>query len=411
METSLEQLLKDVDAPTDVLQILKDLGCGKADLFATAIKDQDDVPKLLAQSRYKDSIGVEAQLRLAWLQAKTNLSRTLKRRAEGLVDEVIDSPLDPSVHDSLISSACTFYNWKRVDPHRIGSNRLIGRFKREFSAYAHSVFPIKKVVTSAEASQTGEAKRSRIADRMTLVMDDEEDGGREAKGIDLLMWLDFFETLTSSWAICGCYDVEFVGADGKTTKMKFAHLSDVDQYRREFVVEAIALRKEFTDSSVMEYLDVIELFFRGIAVELGKPPQRLPWGMALLRALESKSSIWTKRANILIPRRMPHKPEPTQPNRGLAIPFQPNQPNVPNSPGRFKHGDKNGGKQKEKGKGKGKRTKEGKTPCFLYNGSGCNRSDCRFDHVCSAVLSDGMACGSKHKASEHDPKKHGKTKS
>ena len=67
---------------------------------------------------------------------------------------------------------------------------------------------------------------------MTLVMDEEEDGGRDAKGIDLLVWLDFFETLTLTWAVCGCYDVDFTGADGKVTKMKFAHLSDLDQYRR-----------------------------------------------------------------------------------------------------------------------------------------------------------------------------------
>ena len=99
-------------------------------------------------------------LRLAFLQAKTNLNRMLKRRSEGLQDEVIDSPLDPTVHDGLISTSCAFYSWKRIDPHKLGSSRIVGRFKREFAAYAHSVFPIKKMVTSAEAASTGESKGS-----------------------------------------------------------------------------------------------------------------------------------------------------------------------------------------------------------------------------------------------------------
>ena len=413
MEASLEAILEGVGAPDGVLTILKKLNCGRADLFAVAVKESEDVDKLLKGSTYEGNVGVEAQTRLALMEARTLLQRNLKRRAEGLSDEHLDSPLDSGVQDEMVSKACVFYSWKRVDVHKICNNRLIGRFRREFIAFAHSLFPIRKVATAAEAQSSSEPKRSRLADRITVIVDGQEENDGSEKGIDLLTWLDLFETLTITWAVCGCYEIDWKDRDERVVKIKMAHQSDLDQYRREFVTEALILRKTFTDASVVLYLDTIELSFRSHACELGKPPLKMPWGLALLKAQEVKAANWSKRDNLLVARqrkndgRQPPPPStPTWPPAHLpafaALANEPyNQPNVPASPRKPR-----GGKNKAK-----ETTKDGKVPCFLYNGAGCKRPQCRFAHVCNVVLKEGGLCGAKHPASSHDEKQHGKKRS
>ena len=54
------------------------------------------------------------------------------------------------------------------------------------------------------------------------------------------------------------------------------------------------------------------------------------------------------------------------------------------------------------GKGSQLTTADGARPCFKFNSKeGCKQKDCRFPHVCNAVLPNGYLCGQKHKQFEH----------
>ena len=52
---------------------------------------------------------IHAKLRLAWLQAKASLDRSMKRNAEGLIDEILDLSLEHSLQEYLIATAVAEY--------------------------------------------------------------------------------------------------------------------------------------------------------------------------------------------------------------------------------------------------------------------------------------------------------------
>ena len=225
---------------------------------------------------------------------------------------------------------------------------------------------------------------------------------------DLIVWIDGFEMLTTSWAVAGCYDVTYKSPTGADITCKYAHLSDVDRYRREFTLEAAVMRIEYTELSTFLYLNAVEEGIRGYACELAKPPKKLPMGVALLRAVEEKTSMWKKKDFLLVKRQ--HNPNKGH-GRGQGQQFQlqdvPPPPPFHATP--QENGKHGGGKPPKKAgdPSRASKTKDGKAVCFKWNEGNCTMNNCKFVHGCSKRLASGHACGQNHIASRHDPSKHG----
>ena len=418
---SLEALLKECGVPTEVGTHLSKLNIKSTNLFATWSKTIDDVERFTATCEFVKQANEEvrdeihAKLRLAWLQAKAALDRSMKRKAEGLTDEVLDSPLDHALQESLISSAVADYKWKSLEGSTYCSDNLLGRFRREFVNTAHTLLPFRKSKTSAAMQGAGgEYKRSRIADKISILFDGLDDTSAPAKNFDLLDWMFAFEYTARSWAIVGNYDVEYVPMDSESLAKKtvrYAHMADLEAYRRELAGDIPCLRKLNTEESVLNYKEKLEEEIRKKAIEFARPPLKYPWGLSLLKACDVKASLWTKLDYLLIPRYW------AQWSRHLPSAPPPQLMAIEDSSGggaSSAQGGKADGKGKREPKKKvkkGKQTADGQKVCFKFNGNkGCQTAGCQFKHVCNVTMPSGAICGGSHSRKNHDPAKHGAPK-
>ena len=248
------------------------------------------------------------------------------------------------------------------------------------------------------AAHSSGGKRQRLTERFCLVDDlaEPEDDSKTKDTLPMVDFLENFERLTVTWTVAGCYQVTDTSSSTPNATCLYVKQHEVDTYRREFSLEAGNLRKYFTEGSSVRYLTAVEESMRGEAVKNARPPKKKPYGKSLVLAVETKASAWTKFRNLLIPRSEPTKPR-VQTNYQTTIPGLPAIM------------DQNMG---AKANGKGKQTKgnqstqlttaEGARPCFRFNSKeGCKQKDCRFPHVCNAVLPSGFLCGQKHKQHEH----------
>ena len=104
---SLEQLLKDNEVDGEILALLaaKPFEVTTIKMFANRFESRNEVITLfLSTTKFKDSGANIANLKQAWREADSAVTRGLKRSAEGLPEENVDDPLRSAVEESLKSS-------------------------------------------------------------------------------------------------------------------------------------------------------------------------------------------------------------------------------------------------------------------------------------------------------------------
>ena len=127
-----------------------------------------------------------------------------------------------------------FYKWESIDPQLLVSDSLVGKVHREFQAHWLTVFPASKVKSAGQAAASHhEVKKPRIADRLALTLDDEEDNVPLVH-FTIIEWLANFKRMTISWAVVGCYAVADPTKDEPDSTTMYAFECELDQYRREF---------------------------------------------------------------------------------------------------------------------------------------------------------------------------------
>ena len=408
MELALKLMLEETGLPKEVINNVEKIGAKKASSFATYISEASEVTRFIRGMSFGDDEDARdaalSMLRLAWMTAKANLEHGLKRKASGLMEEVPEGPLPAELHQALVDTSCKFYQWDFLDPAIVCTDSIVGKTRREFQSWAHTVFPIAKATSQAAAmaSHSSGGKRQRLTERFCLVDDlaDPEDDQKVKDTLPMIDFLENFERLTVTWTVAGCYSVSNTMSSETDATCLYVKQHEVDTYRREFSLEAGNLRKFFTEGSSVRYLTAVEESMRGEAVKNARPPKKKPYGKSLVLAVETKASAWTKFRNLLIPRSEPTKPR-VQTN---TLPI----PGLPAIMDQNTGGKANGkGKQPRKQKAKGGQsnqltTADGARPCFRFNSKdGCKQKDCRFPHVCNAVLSNGFLCGQKHTQLAH----------
>ena len=221
--------------------------------------------------------------------------------------------------------------------------------------------------------------------------------------------------LITTWAVCGNFDVQRASSGETKQTVRYAHLSDVTEYLYEFIGKISDLRRTYTDYSIMVYLEAVEKKIRTKAISLARGQEKMPWGVALLRALIACASAWSSEERLLQERNQKKTPQANlnQGNKGG---------------GRFTnlqtglmaiqdHSQwRGGGKDKQKGKfskGGGKDKQKGQPfLCKFYNNSGGCRSgaSCPAKHACNVSLQNGQLCMQKHPATDHSDQQHGQRK-
>ena len=112
--------------------------------FANCVDSRSEVKAtLLDKTPLKDSVGQLAALKQAWREADGIASIQLKRSAEGLSEETIDEPLPHELHKSVMSVFRLYYRFD-LKVEKIGTDSLIGRFKREFDKRQPTMYAFLK---------------------------------------------------------------------------------------------------------------------------------------------------------------------------------------------------------------------------------------------------------------------------
>ena len=192
----------DVDPQIIAYLALPDTGCFSVEHFANWVDNKSELDKaILALTPCRGNPSQLARLRQAWRKADSNVSRGIKRSAEGLPNEDLDSPLDEEIYKSRVAIFQDYYKWQRIDIRRLGSDSLMGRITREFDRRQPSMFSISRVRCLARSQRASAPKRERIADRVVLEIPDDDDYERKTSGLALR---DFFQELDIMCKHCKC---------------------------------------------------------------------------------------------------------------------------------------------------------------------------------------------------------------
>ena len=411
MEESLRTLLKTNGLQDDVIKHIESLTCTSLSLFAVWLTNADQIAdRLMKDTAWSANHGVHARLAMAWGEAKAEHDRNTKRKSEGISPANVDEPLREDVQETMIASFRTTYGLKDMLAFLMAADSIFGRIRREFEAHTPSMMNIMKVRTQAD-TRGGGAKKHKVSETVTMVTDALEEDTPGAAS--LWNFTELFRVLVTAWAICGNFDAQWAPSGEAKHAVRYAHLSDVTEYLYEFLGKVADLKRTYTDYSIMLYLEAVEKKVRAKAISLARGQDKMPWGLALLRALIASASAWSSEERLLQERNQKKTPQSfqNQGNKGGGRQHT-------STPGLLAITDGNQwrsfGKDKHKGqhtKGNGK-DKSNPFLCKFFNGAGGCRSgaSCRAKHACNATLQNGQLCMQKHPATDHSDQTHGQRK-
>ena len=416
MDHELKTHLEEHQVEQSIMDHLASKRCTNMRLFVNWVEKSDDCAKFLeGHDTLAEDIVSLAYMRHAWRVAHARAERGLKRCAEGLPDEGPDEPLRPEIHTNIMKAFLTTYGLRNISPHRVVSDSLLGRIRREFESFKPTLLNVSKVKTLADA-RSSTTKHQRLSDTLTITLGSNQE---EGSARTLLQWMEKLRILTTSWAIAGNYDVPILDGvssidvvDRNGQKMtRMVHLSEADEYCYEFIDQIHQLADTYTEPSILSFVDAVEPRFRAKTVELTRGPLQLPFGYGLINSLRTYGSAWQAEHQRLVEKSRGRQPALTD--------THPNPPPPPRAPNRQSQPNNSGGKGQGKDKDKGKRRMvtahslaNGGQICQRWNSTGgCRDKDCKKGHVCDAVLaSTGKACGASHRRSQHVAQTNGEVK-
>ena len=387
----------------------------------------------------RDKWAAAAVLNRTWQKAVKLVSRGEARASSWIAgdEEDDDAPLEEEEERQVFATFYAHYKWDGsaacpIAIEQQGCPSLLGRLRRESLRGKPTPLAVSKVRSTGEVVHKTRNKRTRLSEYFTLVMTQGGGEGEDGSVAYLREYEDRLQMLCLTWAIAGCFGVEFKDEDmEKAGQVLYCHWAESSRYS--FLVEQ-KIREELTlhtEVSVLEWVTTMEAATRERAIEYARlSTPRVPWGRALLRAFKSMEVKWATRRDMLLPRsggssRPPRGTKRPAPARlGVAQPQQRNTRARTGKGGKAKAG-KGAGKSQASTKGAGKgggitrafddSTIHAGNPwryCQAYNGrKGCSKGTaCGDKHACSAMLVAGQPCDRvDHGAAAHNPAAHGAT--
>ena len=293
MDTSLISLLEKNTVDEVIIKWMTDNACTTLSIFANWVDGTSELKEAIPKhTNMKDSAPQLARLRMAWREADAAIARGVKRTAEGLEDENLDAPLASEIFKEVGKAFRTFYNWPDVPAERMGSDKLLGRTRKEFQRKEPSLIPMLKVKSLTTSQFEPQEKKTKLSATavLTVLAGDEQ----QAEAPSLFQWLSCFDIMVNTWALAGCFDVTH-----DARPIKYCHWSQADQYKFEFQNKAFQLRQKHSEKAVFNYLCEVESSVRSKAIELARSTEGVPWGPALLRSVKENSHLWQEKRGML----------------------------------------------------------------------------------------------------------------
>ena len=365
-------------------------------------------PFLESVAEVKEDLSQKPCLKFCATKAVELTKAQIARSAQGMQDQPLDEPLPAEQHRSIINTAVVLYRWNGLDSRCYVCDSQLAKFRREFVAWQPSMVSLAKLRSLAMSQKNPTAKKLKMTGDISIQLGNAVEDAWNT--MDIISWPENFALAVRSWAIAGCYDVPEQAESAKNIKM--CEFFQADAYRFEFTCKIRELRERFSDASIIRGLSMCEEAFRAKAIDLCRSEQKIPWGLALWKSLNENVQIWS-----IMREALQHKSQGGFGGGGGGGSSQRNSSRQNSPAPRTKGGGPKGGGKggKPKGGGKGKdgikfaTNASGQTPyCRKFNDKTCNSSDCRFLHVCNALLKSGQACGSKdHPRNKHNVAQHG----
>ena len=410
MEDDLILILTANEVDKKIQTFLEAEGCRTVPQYAVWADDiqaeiLDNFPDEIKKSRLQ-----RTGLRQSKAEAEMRAKNLLKRQTEGLAPEELEEPLQPDVQRSLELAFRTRYHWTLPSEKR-GSDSLLGRVRREFDRRQISMFSIFKTKSLAAAHQSQPLKRFKLGDSLEVVAQDASASFSTGAPSTVRAYFKQFQVLINTWAIAGCYTVEWERHPGRAETYTYADWQACCNYLEVFEDKAWEVIDSHADADVLAYIVHMEEFLRAKAIEISRINDHIPWGEALTQACLDNAGKWYDARDSLrsIQRSSSnHQRQPPKPP-ALAAPWAP--PSKP-AKGLGRVGGKDGGKGGKGGKGQLCEThSNGKPFCKAWNSRvGC-KSPCEKGHLhgCDVMLAKGVpCCRTDHNRVNHDPAKHGK---
>jgi hypothetical protein len=423
MSTELRSLLVDNDVHQDIINWLGDAAqqCYSIKSFANWVDERSDIDKYVVQCvpSQKTSRSQIAAVKQAWREAEGIVSRGLKRSAEGLSEEALDEPLHSDLQRSLEATFEAYYKFT-IEPRRFGYDALLGRFRREFDRRQPSALALTRARSLADSQRTNIVKRRQLAFDVQVEFgnsygDEASDMNRSSSQC-LRHLFHALEIFSNTWALAGCFDVEWLQKSG--TMIKYVHWQDACFYVQSLKDKADGyVDRGYTQASIYDSLITLETAFRARAIELSRARDPMPWGLALRQALKDESSKWQDDKDKLV--KMGEKPGSGGGGRGGPGGGDGRREAARGgpSPAALKNGGvgdrSQGGGDKSTRNNRNAHTvseQNGKRVCKAFNDQRGCKHPCEKGllHVCDIRLQGGRVCGKSHNRRSHDEKRDGK---
>ena len=233
---------------------------------------------------------------------------------------------------------------------------------------------------------------------------------------DLFTWCDNVEILGKSWAVAGCYHVRWLSPEVKrlnsgavAENMIVCHASDAEEYTNALTGKVPKLRTRYTEASIHKYLSACQFTFQSKAVEFTRSEDKFPWGVALLKSLQSEAGTWHQEQHVLtvrheIARHARASNRPQGSHWAAAV-----KPEPDDDEPQAKHQKRSAGTPRKRGLGVDAKVKVatahgGKEFCHEWNGKdSCTNPKCERLHHCDVILANGHPCNSRaHRRIRHD---------
>ena len=404
MHDDLRRLLVTTsELPTTVVNHVESLECIRLDTFANWAESVEESCTLFFQGTELGSVANKAKMRSAINKARTMVARANDRAADGLTDEAPDEPLRAEDQAELEERHNRLYGIDQLDSDMYCSDLLLGRWKREFARSAPNPFDFARFKSRAEARGEKVKKVEKISDRCSMLVDAPAESVTKFQG-DPFIFFEVFEATVNSWCLAGCFHVMFQDVNETAPKNTiYCHRKEAYPYYRTFRKKFADLRRIFTDKSTLLYLFAVETKVRAKAIDLARSNAKVPFGIALQRALILESTAWQMESTTL---RAPESNTPRREETKREIPSGSGFQVVTTSPTVQPNNADN--------KPVLATSFQGKKICTFYNANkkGCRAaSKCKDAHVCNRILlSSSKVCGAGHQGCKHKPAEHGKIK-
>ena len=401
---TLEGLLKANGLPVECLaELLKPpYNISTIKQFANFFDDKAEVNSEFCSKTalFKDRGDLVANAKQAWREAEAMVQRSLKRTVENVNNESLEEPLKYDDAEKLEKAYTAAYGI-HVPPTWMGFSTMLGRFHREFTRRAHTVFHINKVRNMEQVVLHGPQQKHQRVGGIDFTYGDSEKMA-ELNVTNIFTYLMGLKAVLYTMGMAGAYKIE---RDGK--QVFFAPMDPLLRHLAQ--AEAYVLRhshpRDATDKcSDAEILKQLVHVDEGIRAEWARLVRaNEPEGVTLGEAQTMTASFAA--ALFLTPPSKSTQSHQQSSNQG----GQQNYSSPHKSP---VLSVKNAGKGREKGAKNGKFsavqsfgaahktckfTEDNKKICKFYNDPrSCTNRNCADAHVCDIMLATGKACGLKN---------------